>query len=84
MTDIRADAPGEVPFLFQQSQKRVGGSMGVSLAVHAAVLFANSKTEDAKKEAEQVKRTQLLPEEWALIEGLTAGEPSAKADTPKS
>jgi protein TonB len=38
MTDIRADAPAEVPFLFQQSQKRVGGSMGVSLVVHAVAI----------------------------------------------
>jgi protein TonB len=38
MTDIRADAPADVPFLFQQSQKRVGGSMGVSMVVHAIVI----------------------------------------------
>ncbi|HTL00611.1 MAG TPA: energy transducer TonB [Vicinamibacterales bacterium] len=60
MTDIRADAPGEVPFLFQQSQKRVGGSMGVSLAVHAAVIaliifFAN-------RQAIQTAATALFPE----------------------
>jgi protein TonB len=38
MTDIRADAPTQLPFLFQQTQKRVGGSMGVSLLVHALVI----------------------------------------------
>jgi TonB family protein len=38
MTDIRADAPAQVPFLFQHSQKRVGGSLGVSLLVHAAFI----------------------------------------------
>ena len=38
MTDIRQDAPAQVPFLFQQSQKRVGSSMGVSLVVHAVVI----------------------------------------------
>lgn len=37
MTDIRADAPAEVRFLFQQSQKRSAGAMGVSLAIHAAL-----------------------------------------------
>ena len=38
MTDLRADAPADVPFLFQHSQKRVGGSMGVSLVVHALAI----------------------------------------------
>jgi len=38
MTDIRADAPPQVPFLFQQSQKRVSGSLGVSLLVHGVAI----------------------------------------------
>jgi periplasmic protein TonB len=37
MTEIRADAP--TPFLFQSSQRRVSGSLGVSALVHA-VAFA--------------------------------------------
>src|SRR5919106_382996 len=35
MSDLRADAPVEVRFLFQQNQKRSFGAAGVSLAVHA-------------------------------------------------
>lgn len=38
MTDLRANAPDNVPFMFQHSQKRVGGSMGVSVVVHALAI----------------------------------------------
>ena len=38
MTEIRVDAPVEVRFLFQDSQKRVSGALGVSLVFHAAVI----------------------------------------------
>src|SRR5438552_6971034 len=41
-----------------------------ALAVHAAVLAANGKTDDAKSEAEQIKPEQLVPEERALVEQL--------------
>jgi len=41
-----------------------------ALAVHAAVLAANGRTEDAKTEAAQVKVDNLLPEEKALIQNL--------------
>ncbi len=41
-----------------------------ALTVHAAVLQANGNTADAAKEAEQVPRGALLPEEAALISGL--------------
>src|SRR5205823_4365487 len=37
-----------------------------ALAVHAAVLAANGKTEEAKSEVEQIKIDNLLPEERAL------------------
>src|SRR5947207_345360 len=42
-----------------------------TLAVHAAVLAANGKTEEAKSEVEQIKTDNLLPEERALVEQLT-------------
>src|SRR5438874_4702311 len=42
-----------------------------ALAVHAAVLAANGKTEEAKSEVEQIKIGNLLPEERALVEQLT-------------
>jgi periplasmic protein TonB len=38
MTDIRVDAPAEVRFLFQDSQKRVSGALGISLLVHGAAI----------------------------------------------
>jgi hypothetical protein len=41
-----------------------------ALAVHAAVLFANGRVDEAKNEAAQVPPDRLLPEEEALIQGL--------------
>jgi len=41
-----------------------------ALAVHAAVLAANGKTEEAKSEADQIRAEQLLPEERQLIADL--------------
>ena len=41
-----------------------------ALAVHAAVLAANGKMDDAKSEAEQIKPEQLLVEERQLIQNL--------------
>ena len=41
-----------------------------ALAVHAAVLAANGRTEEAKSEVEQIKIENLLPEEKQLIQNL--------------
>ncbi|MGH8100086.1 MAG: hypothetical protein ACREIW_02225, partial [Chthoniobacterales bacterium] len=41
-----------------------------ALAVHAAVLAANDRTEDARAEAGQIKIDSLLPEEKVLIQNL--------------
>ena len=41
-----------------------------ALAVHAAVLAANGKMDDARSEAEQIRPEQLVPEERALVEQL--------------
>lgn len=41
-----------------------------ALAVHAAVLAANGRKEEAKSEAEQIRAEQLLPEERQLIADL--------------
>ncbi len=60
MTDIRADAPAQVPFLFQQSQKRVGGSLGVSLAIHAAAIALFLFI--ANRPAVQSAATSLFPD----------------------
>ena len=37
MSDLRADAPAEVRFLFQESRTRSGGAIATSFAVHAAM-----------------------------------------------
>jgi hypothetical protein len=37
---------------------------------HAAILAATANLENAKTEAAQLKREQLLPEEQALVESL--------------
>jgi ribosomal protein L22 len=41
-----------------------------AVAVHAAVLAANGKADDARKEIKQLKPELLLPEERALIQAL--------------
>ena len=41
-----------------------------ALAVHAAVLAGNGRSDDAKTEAAQIRLDRLLPEERALIESL--------------
>jgi hypothetical protein len=51
----------------QVKQDEVSGS---ALAVHAAILGATANLENAKTEAAQLKREQLLPEEQALVESL--------------
>jgi len=40
------------------------------LAIHAVVLAANHRDEEAQAEARQVKLDNLLPEEKALLDGL--------------
>ena len=52
----------------QVKQDEVSGS---ALAVHAAILAATANLENAKTEAAQLKREQLLPEEQALVESLS-------------
>ena len=37
MSDLRVDAPREVRFMFEQSQKRSAGALAVSLGIHAAM-----------------------------------------------
>jgi periplasmic protein TonB len=37
MSDLRADAPAEVRFLFEKTQKRSAGALGVSLGIHCAM-----------------------------------------------
>lgn len=37
MSDLRVDAPAEVRFLFQQTQRRSAGALAISLGIHAAM-----------------------------------------------
>ncbi len=37
MSDLRVNAPAEVRFLFEKSQKRSAGALGVSLGIHGAM-----------------------------------------------
>jgi periplasmic protein TonB len=37
MSDLRVNAPAEVRFLFEKSQKRSAGALGVSLGIHCAM-----------------------------------------------
>ena len=37
MSDLRADAPAEVRFLFQDTQKRSAGALAISLGIHGAM-----------------------------------------------
>src|SRR3712207_3807071 len=37
MSDLRADAPREIRFMFEQTQKRSAGALAVSLGIHAAM-----------------------------------------------
>ena len=60
MTDIRAGAPAEVRFMFEHSQKRVGGALGVSLLVHIA--FCGLAIFIATRPYVQSAATSLFPE----------------------
>ena len=93
MTDLRADAPAQVPFLFQQSQKRVGGSLGVSLLVHAVAiaLFLYLANRSAIQSAATALFPDTLPKDivWLDVNGPGGGgggggnhsvEPPRKAD----
>ncbi|MEY2518682.1 MAG: hypothetical protein QOF24_441 [Verrucomicrobiota bacterium] len=48
-----------------------GALTASALAVHAAVLAGNGRSEDAATEMREVDRKRLLPEEAALIESIT-------------
>jgi tetratricopeptide (TPR) repeat protein len=53
---------------YSEIQVSRGALTPSALAVHAAVLAANGRNEDAASEMREVDRKQLLPEEVALVE----------------
>jgi periplasmic protein TonB len=60
MTDIRTTTPVEAPLLFKQSQKRMGGSLGVSLLFHA--LFVGMILYLASHPGAQTAARSLVPD----------------------
>jgi len=67
---LRQNRAADALDVYSNIQVRPNALTPSALAVHAAVLAANGRTDDARAEAEQVKREQLLPEEQALISDL--------------
>ena len=67
---LRQNRPADALAVYENIQVTPNALTPSALAVHAAVLAANGKIDDAKKEAAQIKPEQLLPEERALIQDL--------------
>jgi len=67
---LRQNRGAEALDVYSNIQVRPNALTPSALAVHAAVLAANGRTDDARAEAEQIKREQLVPEEETLISDL--------------
>jgi cytochrome c-type biogenesis protein CcmH/NrfG len=67
---LRQERAEDALRVYSQLQVKQDAVSGSALAVHAAILAATSNLENAKTEAAQLKRDQLLPEEQALVENL--------------
>lgn len=67
---LRQNRAADALDVYSNIQVRLNALTPSALAVHAAVLAANGRTDDARAEAEQIKREQLLPEEQTLISDL--------------
>ena len=67
---LRQNRAADALDVYSNIQVRPNALTPSALAVHAAVLAANGRTDDARAEAEQIKPEQLLPEEQALISDL--------------
>jgi hypothetical protein len=67
---LRQERAEDALRVYSQLQIKQDAVSGSALAVHAAILAATANLENAKTEAAQLKRDQLLPEEQALIESL--------------
>jgi TonB family protein len=95
MSQLRADGPAEVRFLFEGTQKRAGGAFGASLVIHAAVIGLGFYIVTHSGTATDV--TALLPESlnkqivWLAEPGAGGGgggggnqspEPPREAELP--
>ena len=67
---LRQERAEDALRVYSQLQVKQDAASGSALAVHAAILAATANLENAKTEAAQLKREQLLPEEQALVESL--------------
>ena len=67
---LRQERAEDALRVYSQLQVKQDEVSGSALAVHAAILAATANLENAKTEAAQLKREQLLPEEQALVESL--------------
>jgi cytochrome c-type biogenesis protein CcmH/NrfG len=67
---LRQERAEDALRVYSQLQVKQDEVSGSALAVHAAILAATANLENAKTEAAQLKREQLLPEEQALVGSL--------------
>ena len=67
---LRQERAEDALRVYSQIQVKQDEVSGSALAVHAAILAATANLENAKTEAAQLKREQLLPEEQALVKSL--------------
>jgi hypothetical protein len=67
---LRLGKFGDAMNAYGDIQVAPGALTPSALAVHAAVLAANGRSEDAATEMREVDRKRLLPEEAALVEGI--------------
>ena len=67
---LRQERAEDALRVYSQLQVKQDEVSGSALAVHAAILAATANLENAKTEAAQLKREQLLPEEQALVKSL--------------
>ena len=70
---LRQERAEDALRVYSQLQVKQDAVSGSALAVHAAILAATANLENAKTEAAQLKREQLLPEEQALVKSLLDG-----------
>ena len=67
---LKANRPADALVVYKDVTVARNALTPSALAVHAAVLAANGRAEEAQGEARQVKIDNLLPEEKTLLDGL--------------
>jgi tetratricopeptide (TPR) repeat protein len=67
---LKANRPADALVVYKDVTVARNALTRSALAIHAVVLAANGRAEEAQAEARQVKIDNLLPEEKALLDGL--------------